>query len=873
MAAPPRHNQIPADRLSAKHDEAEYFSLADDPDAIDIVETESNGAFADMPAERAESEPDNEGFYSNLAKGLSDVQKNRIATEQIRLIEMDKEARAKRDQQYEEGIKRTGMGKDAPGGADFEGASKVVHPMMTEACIDYQSRIMKELMPPQGPVKPGLIGAVTKQKTDKAIRVSEFLNYQIMHQIKGARATLEVLFAQVPLGGSQYIRQYWDHALKQPAWQFASIDHVLVPFNAADFASAKRKTFIDTVDQVEFRRRVAQGMYLDVSLPKPTSFKMDETRSDAASAKVEGKEDPGENLDDDRILYEVMCYLEITEDFLAAIGDDGGEEVGQMCPYLVTIDQSSKEMLAMYRSWEDGDSAYDPIEHLFEFGFIPWRGAYSIGFPQIIGGLSAAATGALRGLLDSAHVNNIPSGLVLKGSGIGGQSRMPNPGELVEVDSSMESDDIRKRVMPMPFNQPSNVLFALLGFLVDGAKGVVRTSMDEGPQNTAPNTPVGTQISRVEEGLVVFSAIHGRAHDGMDRLIRGLRRLNRLYLPDEIKVDRLGREILVSRDDFEGPCDISPASNPTIYSEMQRFNQLAYIQQRQMVVPQLYKAREVELAGLKLIKWPDPETLLVSVPEPTEQNAVNENLAAVLAQPIAVYPDQNHMAHLQVHLDFIGSPALGMSPLYGPTVLAPLVKHCSEHLAYFYAQRIGQVVTEAAGVPHHTLSGDEPEVKVAFDKLLAMASQKVTPEITKAIQEAMPVLAAAMQHIQQMSPPQPMDPSQAAVQAAQAETGRKTAADQAKHQLEGAKLQTDTTLATQKQQSDATAEADRVQNDRVRNAVEMERVRVMGENAQVAAHTKIETTQIDAETALEISQDRLAQGAKGNFKNGSSLTK
>lgn len=875
MAAPPRPDQIPHDRLSGARDESEYFDIADDPDEVEIVETDSMSAFADLAGQRKESAPPDEGFYGNIAKHLPKVDQDTICTDLMRLIDIDKEARKKRDEQYEEGIKRTGMGNDAPGGAAFKGASRVVHPVLTEACVDYQSRIIREVWPPQGPVKPGLIGAVTKTKTEKAKRVAEHLNFQITHQIKGARATMEVLFAQVPLGGSQYIRQYWDHTLCQPCWQFASIDHVLVPFNSADFASAKRKTFIDTVDSVEFRRRVSKQQYLDLELA-PSSGIPEMTKAQVASQKVEGLEDPGMNLDNDRELYETMCFLEVTQEMHDAACECGGEaieQVGEMVPYLITMDVVSRKMLSMYRAWERGDPAYEPIEHLFEFGFIPWRGAYSIGFPQLIGGLSAAATGALRGLLDAAHVNNIPSALALKGSGLGGQTRIPDPGEIAEIDAGSETDDVRKRVMPMPFNPPSQVLFALLGFLVDAAKGVVRTSMDEtSPQSTNPQTPVGTQISRVEEGLVNYTAVHGRAHAGMDRLIRGLYRLNRLYLPEEVKVDAGGMEIMVSRADYEGPCDVQPTSDPSIYSELQRFNQLAYIQQRQMAMPQLYKAYEVELAGLRLIKWPDPESLLNVVPEPKEMNAVNECLAVVLMQPIAVWPDQDHLAHLQVHLDFIKSPVFGGNPLMGPTVLPPLLKHSMEHIAYVYARHTEQTVQAAAGMPIECLAGDEPEVKQSFDQLLAQASQTVVPELQQLLANVLPVLTAAMQQVKASQPPPPMDPSLAAVQAAQAETQRKTADDQAGHQLAGQKLQVDSGLAGQKQQSDADLAAQKLALEQQTVQIEQDRVNATREATQAQAATKLQTTQMDNETAQQISSDRLAGGGGGGLKNGESLT-
>lgn len=893
MAAPPTPNTIPMARLSAGRDEAEYFELADDPEAIEIVDDDGDGAFADEAGQREESEPPDQGFYDNLAEYLPDPVRTKIVTNLHRLIEGDKEAREKRDEQYEEGIKRTGMGKEAPGGADFAGASKVVHPMLIEASIDYQSRIIKELWPPSGPVKPSIVGVVTKQKTEKAQRVTDHLNHQVTHDIRGARSTLEVLLSQVPLGGSQYIRQVWDHRLKAPSWQFAAIDKVLVPGNAPDFISATRKTFIDTVSQVDFKRRVESGMYLDLDLGAPSSL-MEPTRSETASRRVEGSEVPGMNLDEDRVLFETLCYLDVTEEMVDAFEEsktEKAEKEGDMCPYLITFDETGNKMLSMYRAWEEGDKAYEPIDVLYEFPFVPWRGAYAVGLPHMIGGLSAAATGALRGLLDSAHVNNIPSGLILKGSGAGGQTKTPNPGELVEIDSGTETDDIRKRVMPMPYNPPSSVLFQLLGFLDQAAKSVVRTTLDESPTNGGAPVPVGTQLSRVEEGLTVFTAIHGRAHAAMNRLLRGLFRLNRLYLPEKIKVDGVGKEILVKRSDYEGPCDVEPVSDPTIYSEMQRFTQLEYIQTRQQLFPQLYKPYEVELAGLRLIKWADPESLLNVVPEPKETNAVNENLESVLGQPIAAYPDQDHLAHMQVHLDFIKSPSLGGNHLLAAVALPALVRHCIQHIAYFYAKHVEKVVSDAAGENFDRLSSDDPQLKVKFDQLLALGSQRGVPEVEGALQQVIPVLMQAMQLVQQVSPPPPVDPAAAAAKAAADETARRTQDDQAGHQLatvkqQGdqalgtAKLQSDHALGTQKVQNDAAANAGRTQtdttrtdNDRVKNAIDAEHNQVLRDNADLASQTKIRTTEIDAETAREISEQRLASGGGSGFKNGESLSK
>ena len=841
-AAPPvRPNKLPPDRRVESLDDVEsgvtvgeYIEIAPDPDEITVEHTEDGGAYVDLPGDAKESTPPNPKFYDNLAELLPLTLRKKIVTDLLERIEDDKQSRAERDKQYAEGLQRTGMGKDAPGGAAFTGASTVVHPMMTEACIDYESRVIKEIFPPSGPVKPHILGAVTTEKTERAKRKTEHMNHQITVQIKEARAVLETTLTQVPLGGSQFIHQWWDHRLKRPRWEFRSVDKMHIPFSAADFASAHRKTYEDRISATEFRMRVDQGVYIDRGNAPPSQLP-DATKSEQANQKIEGAQDTGMNRDGERIIYETMTYMDVTEEMAEALGI---EEASQLYPYIISIDEDQKDMLSMYRCWEDGDPAREPIEHDFEFPFLPWRGALSIGFPQIIGGLSAAATGALRALLDSAHVNNVPSGLIKKGGAVSGQSVSPVPGVLSEVSSGMETDDIRKMVMPFPFNPPSPVLFQLLGFLVDAGKGVVRTSMDETPTMGNTNVPVGTQMSRVEEGLVVFSAIHGRAHAALDRLLRGLHRLNRLYLPETVKVDLAGKELMVRRSDYEGPCDIQPVSDPTIYSDQQRYAQMMYIQQRMMVNPALWNAREVELAGLKLIKWPDPEALLNAPPTAHELNQVNENLAMALGQPVTVFPEQDHYAHLQALVDFMSSPVLGNNPMIAQIFLPAAVKHAGEHLAYYYVQQTVLTVEGAAEKPIHNLMSRDPDVKAQFDRLLAEASKALMPQLNQAVQPMMAAFQQAMQQLQAMAPKPPMDPAAAAVQAAGAETQRKTQADQLS--------------ASVKQQQ--------LQLEQQKVAIDAERVQATRDGQVLTAQVKMAEAQMDSQTAQQISSARVASG-------------
>jgi hypothetical protein len=825
MATPRTRNKLPPDRrasgtpdspddqfraLQGGVDVSEYVALEDDPDVIDMVPTEDGGAIYYLGGDTEDPERTSGEFYDNLAEDIPDPVLTRIASDLLRKIEEDKKDREPRDKQYEEGIRRTGLGKDAPGGADFEGASRVVHPMITEAAIDYASRIMKELFPIAGPVKPKINGVVTAEKQERADRVTGHMNWQLTEQIAEARTVMEKTLTQVPLGGSQFIRQWWDHRLGRPRWAFVPIDNVYIPANAGDFATATRKTFAESITQVEYRHRVDSGQYRDIMTPPPSQLP-EPSRAKRASDKVEGVGDPALNLDGDRMVYEVSTYLEVTPEMADILGL---EEEDKLYPYIVTIDESSRQVLALYRDWEEDDETHEPIDYLFEIPFLPWRGAYAVGLPHVIGGLSAATTGALRALLDTAHAQNAISGAVLKGSGVSGQTNQPEIGQMIEIDGGLEADDIRKRVMKFDMGTPSPVLLQLLGILVESARGVVRTSLDDQATNTNANTPVGTQLSRVEEGLVVYSAVHGRAHAALNRILRGLARLNRLYLPESIRVDIAGKEIFVRRSDYDGPPAIQPVSDPTIYSDQQRLAQINAVQMRVKEAPGLYNLRKVEERFLALLKLPDFEELLTDKPEPHELNAVNENLSMALGQPVVVFPEQNHLAHLQVLLDFMKSPVLGANPLIAPKYLPLALQHAAEHIVYFYVQHTTDLVKEAAGVPASELMSNDDKVKGMFDELMAMASQHVVPGVEQAFVQAAPVLQAAMQMAIALRPKPPVDPAiEAATQTALAETKRKGEKDKADAALEQQQQQIEQAKLEEKRESDARDAAVKVETN------------------------------------------------------------
>ncbi len=765
-----------------------------------------------------------------------------IGSELSELIEKDKESRKKRDEQYEEGIRRTGLGDDAPGGAGFVGASKVVHPMLTEACVDFSSRVIKEIFPSGGPAKEKVLGNMNRQKYEKAQRITRFMNWQMTKQMPDFRSELEQMATQMPLGGVQYIKITWDARRKRPSPTFVSVDDVHVPYAATNFYTAERKTHVQYITKLEYQRRVKSGMYRDVDLA-PATMVPDVSKAETANDKIEGRSGGSYNPDGLRTIFETACIYEID---------------GEVSPYIITIDKSTKQVLAVYRNWEEDDELQDEMIWMVEFPFLPWRGAYPIGLTHMIGGLSAAATGALRALLDAGHINNFPGLLKLKG-GSGGQTDRIDPTEVHEIEGSFGQDDIRKVMMPMPFNPPSPVLFQLLGFLVDAAKGVVRTTFEDLADSNA-NTPVGTTLARMEQGMVVFSSIHARIHDAMGRLLQVLYRVNRMYMDEQEIMDDAG-ELLAYRKDFEGPLDVIPVSDPNIYSEAQRFAQLQAVMQRSAAVPQLYDQRKVEELFLKQLKIPDGESLLLPRPEVHEMNAINENLAATMARPVAAFPEQDHLAHLQSHLDFIQSPVLGHNRVSAPRTIPILLDHIREHMILWYVQHTIDTASGAAGIDVSSMFKDlSKEERKEYDKMLAAASQSVVKEANEGMKSIPPILEECIQYLQSLQPP-PQDPAK---EVAAAETQRRAAADQQKMQLETAKMQAKQAESAQDIQNQIQKLQASLQEARLREDREDQRTQM-----ELAARMKMNTD--DNDTAKRLAALEIASGNKIAVSTGTGI--
>jgi chaperonin GroES len=664
-----------ADEPPETQEEQMEYELPDD--ATDLEELPDGSVVVSMDTEGPMEDGE---FYQNLAEVISPLDLDSIAMRYIGLIEKDKQAREERDKQYEEGLKRTGLGKDAPGGATFSGASKVVHPVMAEACVDFASRAIKEMFPPDGPVKTKILGQVDEEKTARAERKRDYMNWQLTEQIEEFRDEQEQLLTQLPLGGSQYMKLWYDEQKKRPCAEFLPIDRVIVPFSATNFYTAQRATEVHVITEWEFKRRIRTGLYRDIDLIRAT-MQPEQSAAEKANDKIEGKKFQ-DNEDGERTVYHVYCHLEL---------DDDTESKGEMAPYIMMIDELENEVIGLYRNWEDGDETMTKLDWVVEFKFIPWRGAYAIGLPHLIGGLSAALTGGIRALLDSAHINNAATMLKLKGAKISGQSQQVDVTQIVEIEGAPGVDDIRKIAMPMPFNPPSAVLFQLVGYLDKAARGVVTTA-EEKIADVNANTPVGTTQALIEQGAAVFSAIHARLHDSQARVLKILGRLNRWYLEDQRKGE-IVEDLEIESADFKRNTDVVPVSDPHIFSETQRMAQMQAVLTRADKAPDLYNRQAVEQRLLKQLKIPGINELLKDTPAPEERTSADENVAMALGQNAFAYIHQDHLAHIQSHLDFALNPIYGSNPIMASFSLPRSLEHIKQHMVMWYLNRMNGYVT------------------------------------------------------------------------------------------------------------------------------------------------------------------------------------
>lgn len=730
----------------------------------DIIENPDGSATYFEPQEQQQST-----FDENLAEKLPESKLISIAEQLIELIDLDKESRKKADEIYQEGLRRTGLGDEAPGGANFEGASKAVHPVLAEACVDYSSSAIKELFPPDGPVKIHSFAENTDpNEIERAENKRDFMNWELVEEVKEYRSELEILLTQQPLSGCQYMKIYRDIKLNRNCVEFVSSDLVFRPYAATSFMCSQRFTVVVPLTKYDYEQRVKTGLYRDIELLSDP-FLPEETQAQTANDKIEGKDQPTYNKDGLRNFYEVYVNFEVE-----------GEEPA---PYIITIDEFTHKIVSIYRNWEENDPKQTALDWLVDFEFIPWRGAGGIGLTHLIGSLAGSATGALRALLDAAHLNNFPGAVKLKGARSSGENIRVGPTEITELECPANIDDVRKLIMPLPFNQPSPVLFQLLGWLTEAAKGVVTTA-EEKISDASNQMPVGTTLALIEQGSKVASAIHMRLHEAQKRVFTILQRLNYKYFDPQKQINKFGR-VLVPREDFLNSGNIQPVSDPFMFSESQRFAQIQGVLQMSQDPTVPWNKIAIYKRALRLMHVQAPQELIQEPPPPVSADPVTEITAAMSGQMVQAKPEMDHMFHIKEQLEYLLDPVFGAAnPVLVNQGFQTILNDVFQHLMFLYQQmkqhamqmaqeqvvQLMQMQMSAKMIPpeaHQMLIQQQlqsPQVVATVKQLTDQGYAQMREQLAPYVQ----MMQQADQLVKAKLPPPPVDPqAQAAIHVAQ----------------------------------------------------------------------------------------------------------
>ncbi len=759
------------------------------PDDLQVEQFgESDVLIGDPMLDAMIQEPETE-FDANLAEVIDKKQLDRKASDLVSYYESDKDARSEWEQRYKEGLKTL----DPDGGLmeseeerASRGLSTVVHPLIAEAATQFNARAIAELYPSGGPVKTIIVGNPNEETEEQARRVREFMNYQITEQMPEYFPDLDQMLFQLPLVGQTFKKVWWDATMDRQCSQFVKAEDFIVAPESKDLYTSPRYTHLIRMPRNDFNRYVEAGWYL------PVEYSGDGI--DPSGSTTEDIEGVNPYADDTQDQVMTLLEMHVYETFDGVDGiekeDDDDTNTNLVAfPYVVTIDYDSQKIISVRRNWNEDDESKKRRDWFVSYKFLPGVGFYGFGLYHMIGGLGKAATGSLRALLDSAAFANMQGGFKLKGRVSGGEIDV-NPGEFVDLDSTV--DDVNKAIMPLPFKEPSGTLFQLLGFVVQAGQRFASTA-DLNVGDVNPNAPVGSTVALIEQGSKSFSAIHKRLHYAQGQEFKMLAKLNSLYLPESFQFAVSGASETIYAADFNDRIDIIPVSDPNIFSTAQRIAQAQAILQMAQSAPQLHDMYEAYKRMYEAIRIPNIDEILKKPQEAPRLDPIDENMSVMYGKPIRAFPEQDHDAHIAVHMQFLQDPSLAGNP--GAKALQPvLIAHIAEHIALLYRNRMqASIAVPLPNVP------DLRDKDFEFDDIDPRMDMLISQRAAQVVQQAPQM--QAIQAIQQAGAGQ-QNPLQYAQQLAQLEAQALQARTQAEIQADQAKAKSDIEIDQAKAQQD-----------------------------------------------------------------------
>ena len=765
-------------------------------------------------------EESNDDFDSNIAEQLDEKELKKKASDLIGFYNTDRSARTEWEERYKSGLKTL----DPDGGMDegedaraSRGLSMVVHPLIAEAATQFNARAIAELYPAGGPVKATIVGEPNEETEEQARRVRDYMNYQITQEMPEYFPDLDQMLFHLPLIGQTFKKVWWDANMQRQCSQFVKAEDFVVAPESKDLYTSPRYTQIIRIPKNDYNKYVDAGWYMPVDYTGGGGDLTEDT-----SSEIEGLDSYGDESED-----ELMNLLEmhVYESFDGVDGASEDDEDAVALPYVVTVDYDSETIVSIRRNWRQADERKQRRDWFVSYKFLPGLGFYGFGLYHIIGGLGKAATGALRALLDSAAFANMQGGFKLKGRVSGGEIDV-NPGEFIDLDATV--DDVKKAVMPLPFKEPSGVLFQMLGYMAEiGQRFASTADLNVGDAN--PNAPVGSTVALIEQGSKSFSAIHKRLHYSQGQEFKLLAELNAEYLPESFEFSVTGASQTIFAADFDERIDVIPVSDPNIFSTAQRIAQAQAILQMANSAPELHDKYEAYKRMYEAIRVPNIDEILKEPEEAARVDPVDENMSVMYGKPIKAFSDQDHEAHIAVHSQFLSDPSLGGSKI--TKALQPiLIAHIAEHIALLYRSRMQASI--GVGLP---ALPDLRDPKFKFDDIDPQLDLTISQRAAQVVQQA-PI----MQEIRGlMSLGKGDNPMQYAQQLAQLETEALKARTQADIQATQAKAKTDIEIDKAKAKTDMDIQMAKV------NAELQGKVRKLEAELQLEREKKLQEMQID----------------------------
>ena len=757
---------------------------------VELIETPDGGAEVNFDP-NAPIDQSQIPFDANLAEYIDETQSRKFSNDLVGAFEADKESRKDWEDTYIKGLDMLGF-KYEDRTQPFEGASGVVHPLLAESVTQFQAQAYKELLPPSGPVRTQIVGQVTPEVQDQAERVKEYMNYQITSVMKEYDPEMDQLLFYLPLSGSAFKKVYYDPILQRAVSKFVTSEDCVVNYMATDLESAERITHCIKMTNNEVRKLQVSGFYKDIELP---SGEVDPSEVREKVNELEGVQKEFANDDDEHEILEMHVNADVP----------GFEDPkGIKLPYIVTIDKYSQTILSIRRNWNQQDQFMKKISYFVHFKFLPGLGFYGFGLIHMLGGLSRTATSVLRQLIDAGTLANLPAGFKARGMRIRDHDEPLQPGEFRDVD--VTGNSIRESLLPLPFKEPSQTLFALLGFAVDAGKSfaaIADMKMGEGNEQN----PVGTTLALLERGTKVMSAIHKRLHYGQKEEFNLLARVFQLYLPPEYPYQVIGGNRMIKQQDFDDRVDILPISDPNIFSMAQRITLAQQQLQLASSNPQMHDLREayrrmyaaMGVDNIDAILKPNPD-----MPEPT--GPATENGMVMKGQPPKAFPMQDHPAHIAAHQEFMFTRMVQINP----QVYSSLQAHMSEHIALMAGEQVQQEFGEQLQQLQQAMQQAQQNPQM-MQQIEQQQAQVVNQMAAKQAQiEAQLTAGLAKEEEARMSK-EPQDPLVRLKQQeidlkameTQARLAKDIAMDSEKMDLERDKLEADTSLELMKVAADA----------------------------------------------------------------------